>query len=912
MKKYTPACLIFAVLLSFFHAAQGQIEPYLQAVTPTSVWITWKTSAETESTVDFGSQSGNLNQQVSGSVQVFSDNGYPGNYFYHSVQLTGLQPNTKYYYKTTTGALSSTEYSFRTLPEPGQAATSDGHIRFLILGDNQIKAQPRFDSLMVAAKRKCTELYGADFNEQVSMILMVGDQVDVGTLDHYEHVHFAKSRYLSPLLPISTIIGNHETYGTLQLGAYYDHFFYDSLHYAGIYSGTETYYAFQAGRVLIINLSTEHTTGATGAAQLNWLQQVVNQANNDPSVDWILSFGHRPYQAEQYVGDISPWVRNMAMPVLSASPKFFLHTGAHHHLYARGQLKNTPNYHIISGGTAWDQYWGMSTETDFDDVQKTLSNWAYQLVDFDLVQKRVDVKTYSIGSIYGWHDNRLIDEFYRIKDQPAPLQPSMTGLIPDTLELPFTFSSSAFQSPIGEWLNSTEFQFSLSPDFSVAAVDKLRDYENYFGSAGAPDTTADIHLGVNILDYTMPAGGLSNGKHYVRVRHRDRNLEWSAWSAPDSFVIINSVQSVPLIALSQQSYAAGDTIIVTYENGPGNPLDWIGIYKKGDSPGQTGSTTWNYVSGSSGVLKFTLAQKGEYYAAFFENDGYAEITDRAPFYHGPIPTLASDKTKYDLGDPVNIQFSYAPALEKDWIGIYKIGMEPGGPTAIQWQYTEAQAGQLTFNGLGKGYYFANYFLNDGYFEPAERIFFSVGDTIANLVIDKSHYNLGEYIIATWTDGPGIPKDWMGIYQGWKDPDVDPLDAYTYIDGKPAGSLTLTDTLVPQVAGNYYVVLFTNDSYDEISNRCYFTIADGSTGTNSLSDNEGIKLYPNPGGEYTIIESPYPIEKIEVLTTAGRLVYRSDNNAKGLKFSLLNQQLPSGTYVIKVHSRKVYTLQLIIQ
>ena len=45
---------------------------------------------------------------------------------------------------------------------------------------------------------------------------------------------------------------------------------------------------------------------------------------------------------------------------------------------------------------------------------------------------------------------------------------------------------------------------------------------------------------------------------------------------------------------------------------------------------------------------------------------------------------------------------------------------------------------------------------------------------------------------------------------------------------------------------------------------------------------------------------------------GRLIYRSENNANSLKFSLLNQQLPPGAYVVKVYSRKVHSLQLIIQ
>lgn len=893
-------------------AAQAQaLYPYLQAPTPESIVISWKTSANPESVVEYGLNPGSLNLQAQGSTDVFSDNGYPNNYFYHHVQVNGLQANTKYFYRIRTGAQSSAIHSFRTFPAPGQTVTPGGHIRFLIMGDNQIKEQPRYDSLMVRAKRNCEAIYGPNFNDSISMILMVGDQVDVGTLDHYEHVHFAKSRYLSGLLPISTVVGNHETYGTLQMSAYENHFFYDSLRYANLPSNSERYYAFQLGRVLVINLTTEHTTGTAGAAQTLWLQQVIQHADADPKIDFVIALAHRPYQAEQYVGDISTWIRNTAMPILSSTSKFLLHVGAHHHLYARGQLKEKPVYHIISGGTAWDQYWGMSNETDFDDVQKTISNWPYQILDIDLNKKRADVRTFSVGSIYGWHENRLIDEFHLQRGLPAPSKPSLASNLPDTLELPFTLKSSSFMSAAGELLNSTEFQYAGSPDFVVLEKDLLRDYENLFGSAGKPDTTRDLNLNVDILNHTLSAGALANGRHYLRFRHRDRNLSWSPWSDTYSFTVKNSVQSNPAILLDKKSYATGDTIKVTYANGPGNPTDWIGLYKKGDTPGSVGSTVWNYVNGSSGVLSFKLTQSGEYFAAFFENDGYTEIAPRVPFYYGPIPVLSSNKTAYAENEPVQISYSNAPGINKDWIGIYKVGNTPGVETSTAYQYTSGTSGLRTFNGLPKGYYFSNYFLNDQYFEPAERIYFSVGDTIAKLLIDKSIYNLGEYITATWTDGPGIPKDWLGIYKSGKNPNIDVLDAYTYISGKPAGIQTLTDTLVPQIPGNYFIVLFTNDSYNEISNRCYFTISDVNA-SSDLLDNHGVKLYPNPAGDHTIVESAYPIDKIEVLTQEGRLIYRSPANPASLRFTLLNQELPSGAYVVKVYSRKLYTLKLVVQ
>ena len=130
-----------------------------------------------------------------------------------------------------------------------------------------------------------------------------------------------------------------------------------------------------------------------------------------------------------------------------------MHYGAHHHLYARGQIKDYPIYHVISGGTAWDQYWGMGTETDMDDVQKTISNWGYQIMDFDIKKKRVDVATFSIGSIYKWKNNVLIDSFHRVFGQTVPDKPSIVHNYKDSFQLPQTISTSKFSTKTTEKLH---------------------------------------------------------------------------------------------------------------------------------------------------------------------------------------------------------------------------------------------------------------------------------------------------------------------------------------------------------------------------------------------------------------------------------------------------------------------------
>ncbi len=918
MRKLYASCIIL-LLVSLTSSAQT-LFPYLQTPTPTSIWVTWKTASGTESKVIWGITSGNLSNTINGSHEIMTDAGYSGGYIYHSAKIADLTPDTKYFYKIQTGSETSEECHFRTPPIAG-AALSDGHVRIVIVGDNQLRNEPRYDSIMVRIKRKLVQKYGNNFNDAVQLILMLGDQVDVGTLDHYENVHMKKTRYLSGHLPIMTAVGNHETYGTLNLEAYRKHFILDDdMSYQGISSGTEHYYAFQLGNVLFIQTSTEHTSGATGTAQTNWVTSVLNAAASDNAVDFILLVGHRPYTAEQYVGDISAWIKNTVVPLMANNPKCVLQIGAHHHLYHRGQLKNAPVYNIISGGTAWDQYWGMSTEQDDQEVQKTLSQWCYQLVDFDINAQSMHVETYSVGSVLGWKENQLVDEFHRIFGKASPDKPSITNTFADPVTLPLTIHSSAYSTTTDEAYNSTQFQIALSSTFASIEKEVYRDYENFFGMAGGrKDSTLNINEGVNIFDLTVAANSLVDGTHYVRVRHRDKNMNWSPWSDPASFTVTGSVLNpLPEISITKTRFSPNEDIVVSFTNGPANLNDWVGLYKKGDIPGPVASTSWQYVSGThtpnvanaSGTLIVKSATVGEYFLTFFENDGYNEIAPRIEnIYIGPAPDVVTERETYDLGETVVVNFSNGPAATGDKLCIYKIGMNPATDTPLFESTVTGTSGTVDFVINTKAYYFVVYKYK-GTLEISNRFSFSVGNQIASVSIDKSAYDIGENITVHFADGPGIAKDWLGIYHSGDDPNQDPLYSYNYVAGASQGTSVFTGENLPVEDGNYFVVFFTNDSYDEISNRAYFSVGT-VTNTEYADDNKNMSLYPNPMDNIAKVRTKYPIETIEILDMQGNALYTT-NQVNGNEFRIQKDNIPAGMYVIKVQAEKLYTLRLVIR
>lgn len=816
------ALMMAALLMGSAGARAADMVPYLQTPAATSMWVSWKTSAAGTPIVEYGSASNALTQSKSGTSQKLASN-----YFFHGVQLTGLQPDTAYWYRIRTNNAVSAVYRFRTQPA---TATTTGKYRILVVGDHQIIDQDRHLMLLQRARATIEAQYGKPLEDVVNIMVNDGDQVDVGTLDHYENLHMRQSAPVSGNIPIMTTLGNHEVYYDDGLVNWKAHFFRENLYYKTFGPGPdERYYANHVGRVLFIHMDSE----APNDTQKTWVQNVVNAAAADPDVDWIISVIHRPYQAEQYVGDISSWLRTQVMPILSSTKKHVLNIAGHHHLYARGQTRDTPTYHMISGGTAWDQYWGQSTEQDFDDVQKTIANWTWQLIEIDVENKEMSVRSYSeahpkLGFVY---NSRLTDEFHRKLNHGAPDKPALV----DTFNggetpLPIRLTSTAFRSTYGEELNSTQFQVARDASFASVVLDKLRDVENLYGDTGAPlYEPVDVNAGTDILSFEVVAMGLPNGTYWTRVRHRDANVEWSDWSDPISFKVTGSTTGTPTLTLAKRVYAASsDPVVVTYANGTGNPKDWIGIYKKGQVPGPVASTKWGYVSGLNGQISFTGLTAGtEYFVAFFANDGYAELAPRVPFYVGPKPNVTLNKSAYAVGENVVVTWSGAlgSATSTDWIGLYHVGQEPSSSTpSTQWTYVRSATGAYTFSNLPKGYYYATFMVNDGYFETIQRVAFSVGDRIATLSISNDKLAPGEDFSFTFTDGPGIAKDYIGIFKTGATPGVDKLVAYYYFGGKAAATVPVTDDLPD---GSYFAEIYTNDSYTAVSNRVQFAIGDAT-------------------------------------------------------------------------------------
>ncbi len=297
--------------------------PYLQLGTPTSIVVRWRTSAPVVGRVQFGPSPG----VVSGSVQESVSRTE------HEVRLTGLLPETVYYYSIgtpTTTMAGDAGFHFRTAPPAG----SERPTRIWVVGDSgtaNAGARAVRDAYATFAGSGYTDLW-----------LMLGDNAYNDGLDHeYQAAVFN----MYPALLRKTVLwpayGNHDGYGSdaaTNTGPYFDIFTLPKQGEAGgVASGTEAYYSFDYGNIHFVCLESFETNRSPGGPMLTWLQRDL-AANTKP---WVVAFFHHPpYSKGSHNSDAEielVEMRQNAVPILENFGVDLVLTG-HSHAYERSYL----------------------------------------------------------------------------------------------------------------------------------------------------------------------------------------------------------------------------------------------------------------------------------------------------------------------------------------------------------------------------------------------------------------------------------------------------------------------------------------------------------------------------------------------------------------------------------------------
>ncbi len=277
-------------------------QPYSMAPTTNSVKILWQMSEESEPTnavIYYGTDPANLDQSIQSSDGWnVADEGYM-----HVVTLTGLQPNTRYYF--TVGANATRRFdkicSTKTAPEQGTA------FRIFTISDIHGNARNNWSNM---------QDFICDLNCDIS--LMNGDFVSSkGNDRNWNNYFFTPGAPFLSQVPLMSSSGNHETGDpfTYRWSSFYD-YFHQFAHEGACEGDTidprnEAYFHFTYGNadVIMLNLNGDPSSPQflPGSRQYAWADSVLYTCTRP----WIIICHHVGVHTTGYHGQWADEPRQM-------------------------------------------------------------------------------------------------------------------------------------------------------------------------------------------------------------------------------------------------------------------------------------------------------------------------------------------------------------------------------------------------------------------------------------------------------------------------------------------------------------------------------------------------------------------------------------------------------------------------
>ncbi|MGB1259313.1 MAG: purple acid phosphatase family protein, partial [Akkermansiaceae bacterium] len=323
--------------------------PYLQLSTQSSVQVVWRTRNSIAPIVKYGTSRSELNQSKSDILVrrtgKKSDrnpqplHSAPDNTRQFEAKISGLAPNTLYYYAIFDGETRLTPddgtYFFRTHPKSGE----DKEILIWAVGDSGTgnKNQKSVHN----AYRK----HIAETKKTPNLFLHVGDMAySHGKDPQFQNAFF---NIYTPTLRNTVCwpaMGNHEGYtsnGKSGVGPYYDAYVTPTKAEAGgVPSGKESYYSFDYGRAHFIVLNSHDLDRRPNAAMAQWLREDLAKTSPE-NTDWLIAtWHHPPYTKGSHDSDKEHQLiemRKHIMPILESAGVDLVLTG-HSHIYERSML----------------------------------------------------------------------------------------------------------------------------------------------------------------------------------------------------------------------------------------------------------------------------------------------------------------------------------------------------------------------------------------------------------------------------------------------------------------------------------------------------------------------------------------------------------------------------------------------
>lgn len=297
--------------------------PWLHCGNDSSITIRWSTATAEPSSVWIGARLDHIDL-------VYHD---PQPTHEHLVELTGLTPNTRYFYSVGYGTSQTIPpdpasfFDTQSRPEDNNAVT------FWVVGDRGRNSADQ-QAVLEGFRMVDPELSPAFW-------IMLGDNAyEQGTHEEYQQAIFVQDAQMLARAALFPTEGNHDactSHAPSQTGPYYEYFSVPTEgELGGTPSHTAAYYSFDSGPVHIVSLNSVESM-RLDPAQLAWLERDLEQA----SAPWkLVCLHHPPYTKGSHDSDTERdllEVRTMIAPILERHGVALVLAG-HSHSYERTNL----------------------------------------------------------------------------------------------------------------------------------------------------------------------------------------------------------------------------------------------------------------------------------------------------------------------------------------------------------------------------------------------------------------------------------------------------------------------------------------------------------------------------------------------------------------------------------------------
>jgi hypothetical protein len=494
--RLLPVCLVLSQTVSLVAAWSSvdlRVGPYLQNFTPNSITVMWETTQSVKGWVEYG-HSIELGTRVDGAETAT-----------HEVEISGLEPATRYYYKVAWEGGESAVTWLKTAPPIGHR-----NLRLVAYGDS--RSDPETHSKIVSRIKEVNP----DF------VINSGDLVQNGKV--YEQW---KPQFFDPLQPLIqnvclfTLLGNHE-------GNAPEYYNYLCLPKNG---GNEAWWSTDIGNIHLVGLdsNTSFNASSPGSPQYEWLKKDLASTRQE----WtVVCFHHPLFSFHPTRGinetrwDWQPLFQEMGVDLVLVG---------HDHQYGRtfpiGPFTNDPAkgvVHITSGGGGANLY----PVHDFG--YSSARRATYNLVVFDVEGDRmigraldhlgngldsfvIDKKTPVSPETFISYEMMVLEQ--EISDTLGKVQPD--ALEEDTKNLEYTLQSSVvFGSTVTATIlprGDSDWQLTTKPSLAVlppgeplrmelSAAREKRDQPVF----PLPEMTLHVAADASNRDFRAPVLGFRN------------------------------------------------------------------------------------------------------------------------------------------------------------------------------------------------------------------------------------------------------------------------------------------------------------------------------------------------------------------------------------------------------------------